>query len=159
MTPPGVAVESGGYGVFLPACTGVGSRIAFVDDDDAPEIGHSTVEATAQRRASAVHVEVAGITGASQLRGDVGIGNGGIDLRAVVGATTHQAFGLGGTIPGAPGGELEIILGESAVHLRALARQRPGAGVDLDIGLAMAPVEMSDDPTLQGVAAVRKRRR
>ena len=55
------------------------------------------------------------------------------------------------------GGELELLLDESPIHLRALARLRPGAGVDLDLGLAMAPIAMSNDPTLQVVAAVRKR--
>lgn len=226
MTPPDVAVEPAGYRVFLPAGTGVGSRLAFVYDDDGPEFGEATVEATAQWRVLAVHVELAGIVGASELWRGAGLGNAVLDLRVVVGGTTRQAFGVRGTIPVAPEsgvawwgtvpaatvptsgivlayelargpvvlhvhtglrfrdslgafeeldlgfgvagekqllgplwgvGEVELLLDESPAHLRALARLRPGAGVDFDLGLAMAPIAMANDATLQVVAAVRKR--
>lgn len=53
-------------------------------------------------------------------------------------------------------GEVELTLEDSPAHVRALARFQPGAGVDLDAGLAIAPIAMVQDPTLQVLLAARK---
>lgn len=54
-------------------------------------------------------------------------------------------------------GEVEVLATESPAHIRALGRLEPGAGFNVDLGLAVPLVEVIADPTLQVVLAAQKR--